>query len=314
MLQNILDTEKPFKDCEQTTEYIKIISKQFNGKGEAHHILPEVLYPEYAACKWNIVNLEYSDHYKVHELLPFMLDGKARGSMLYAWNLMRNRTGLQCVDASVYADLRKQHSERVTKQMTENNPMHMEGVAEKVTGRKCPEHSERMKGDNNPSKRLEVRKLISENNPMRLEENKEKFRGANNSSFGKHHSSERKELQRIARLGVTLSDETKQKISDTLTRITGSKTLIEIDGVIYDSVTVAATILNKNRHTISRWAKQGKATKLGKQNKRVEINGVVYNSLSESSKALNVSVATIRSYIKHGEATLIHDIHEKQSD
>ena len=177
MLQDKLNELRPFKDCEEANEYLKITSVPYYGRGEVHHILPEKLYPEYSNCKWNVVNLSYEDHYRVHELLPFMLEGKPRGSMLYAWNMMCGRTQGEFIDKLKYAELRKMHSERVSQQMQENQPMHRPEVVAKFIGRKRPEHAILMSGKNNPSGRDDVRKILSENNPMRLEENKAKFRG-----------------------------------------------------------------------------------------------------------------------------------------
>ncbi len=304
MLQEVIDSIKPFIDCKETNEYMNIVSKNYLGKGEEHHILPESIYPEYSKCAWNIVNLKYEDHYRVHELLPFMLSGKNKGSMLYAWNLMCGRTNGEFVDSSKYAELRKLHSIRVSEQMRQYQPMRDPKVVNKLIGRKYPEHSIRMSGDNNPTKREEVRKLISDNNPMKLEENKQKFRGSNNANYGKEISEEHKEILRNFRLGTTMEKETKEKISKSL-KEAASKSKIKIDETEYSSVIEAAKAYGVDRHTIKRWVKSGKAEKLTSQQVCLIIDGVKYSSMSQAAHSLNVSRATIRSYIKHGKAKLL---------
>lgn len=304
MLTEILKTSKPFIDGAETEEYLRIVSTKFLGRGERHHILPESIYPDYARCKWNLVNLSYADHYRVHELLPFMLHGKARASMLYAWNLMCGRTNGVFVDSAKYSELRLQHAMQVSLQVRLNQPMHRPEVIAKCIGRKNPELSARLLLYN-PSKTKEFKDFMSLNNPMYLEENKDKFRGDKNWNYGKHLSDERKEILREARLGVPMNEHTKLKISATLRENTKSLTRVKIGNVIYPSISDAATKLNVNRHTIARWVKQGKAEKLDTQTVKVEIEGVEYSSMSDAARGLAVSVATIRSYLKHGKATLL---------
>lgn len=303
MLTEKIEQLKPFKDCEEAKEYLNIVSKPFDGVGEVHHVLPESIYPEFQNASWNLVNLKYEDHYRVHELLPFMLEGKARGSMLYAWNLMCGRTSGEFVSAGRYAELRKMHSERVSQQMRENQPMHRPEVVAKFVGRKRPEHSAAMSGDNNPSKREDVRKILSDNNPMKLEENKAKFRGENNPNYGKRMSDKQKDQLRTAMSGKPLSEKTKQKIAKASTGRSLCK--VSISGVTYDSVSEVAKVFSIDRHTVSRWIKSGKAVRLTNQAMRVIINGVEFSSIGSAASKLGVSQATIRSMLKHGEATKV---------
>ena len=75
-------------------------------------------------------------------------------------------------------------------------------------GRKRPDQSERMKGDNNPAKKLEVRKKISNNN-------KGKHTGKNNAMWkGNPKSIEYRQKVSIFRKGNKASKETRKKQSD----------------------------------------------------------------------------------------------------
>lgn len=176
-------------------------------------------------------------------------------------------------------------------------------VVAKFIGRKRPEHSAAMSGDNNPSKREDVRKILSENNPMKLEENKAKFRGENNHNYGKRISDKQREQLLASRSGKPLSDETKHKIAEASKGRSDCKVLI--DGVVYPSVVEAARTLGVNRHTIPKWIKLGKAVKLTDQSVKVIVGETTYGSIGEAAEALGVSRATIRSMLKHGEATKV---------
>ncbi len=83
------------------------------GKGfyyENHHIIPE-------SCgglnnKGNLVLLTPEEHYRCHEILPYIyLDGVNHQSMVYAWNMMNNSIKTDVtIDAEIYAKLRIEHS------------------------------------------------------------------------------------------------------------------------------------------------------------------------------------------------------------
>ena len=70
-------------------------------------------------------------------------------------------------------------------------------------GKERPEHSRRMKGKNNPMKRLENRKKISE-----------RVKGKNNPFYGKCHTVESKNKMSKAHLRENLSMETIQKMKE----------------------------------------------------------------------------------------------------
>lgn len=74
--------------------------------GEVHHIVPRSC----GGCnaKWNLVRLTPEEHYRVHELLPFIYtEGKEHAKMICAWNRMRNRAGEE-IDAEVYGQLKRE--------------------------------------------------------------------------------------------------------------------------------------------------------------------------------------------------------------
>lgn len=74
--------------------------------GEVHHIIPRSCGGGNA--KWNLVRLTPEEHYKAHELLPFIYtDGREHGKMVYAWNRMRNRAGEE-IDAERYGQLKRE--------------------------------------------------------------------------------------------------------------------------------------------------------------------------------------------------------------
>jgi hypothetical protein len=309
MLDKILRQHKPFLDCVETDEYLRIVSEDHTGKGEVHHILPETLYPEYRNETWNKVNLSYRNHYRVHELLPFMLEGKQKGSMLYAWNMMRGRTGEDFVDADRYDELRRLHSERASEQMKENQPMHRPEVVAKLVGRKRPEHGLLM-SENNPATRDDVKIKLSANNNMKTPEGRLRFTGENNPNFGKQMSDEQKQCLRSAKLGTVVDYDVKKKISKSM--IGKTTTGVIIDGVIYNSVTSAAKELSVDRHTIAKWVKSGKAAKLCQQKTLVVIGCIKYDSMSEAARSIGISRAAIRSMIKHGKAIKLDN--HKNSD
>jgi len=64
----------------------KTSKKQF--QTEAHHILPQSIFPEYISTSWNLVNLEYSQHFEAHLLLLESIDDEG---MLFAINMMSNK-------------------------------------------------------------------------------------------------------------------------------------------------------------------------------------------------------------------------------
>ena len=101
---------------EYSKHYYEIIEESIKSppkSGEVHHIIPHALGGSDESH--NLVLLTLENHWKVHTLLPFFTEGNDRKKMIYAWNLMSNRTGLVCEE---YKDLkeawRKNHSEIMT--------------------------------------------------------------------------------------------------------------------------------------------------------------------------------------------------------
>lgn len=279
MLEDVLKTNT-FLDNEFTKEYLEIVNCSYSGKGEVHHILPRSIFPEYTNCDWNKVNLSYKDHYRVHCLLPNMVVGKARASMLYAWNIMSNRHQDAVDPAQSYEDFRK-----------ELNAI----ISEANTGRVAsPESVEaarlRMLGENNHQfgKRGELSPNYGKIGPNKgrvwSEETLLKFsaanKGENNNMFGKKHTDETKRKiseansgERSHQYGKTTTD--KQKAAARLTCLTRERTAEErekiaaarripvlIDGIVYISAKDAADYFGLAKTTVSSWTKTGKATKL----------------------------------------------------
>ena len=112
-----------FINNEYTKEYLNIVSVPFDGIGEKHHILPRCMCPEHVKSSWNIVNLSYRDHYRCHELLPYMVIGEIRYKLLCAWNQMCGRTYGKFIDANMYEELKTLFSE--------NNPSKRKDVKAK---------------------------------------------------------------------------------------------------------------------------------------------------------------------------------------
>lgn len=75
--------------------------------GEVHHIIPRAC----GGCnkKWNKVKLTPEEHYRCHELLPFIYtEGEAHAKMVYAWHLMSGRVKGVDVDAETYGQLKRE--------------------------------------------------------------------------------------------------------------------------------------------------------------------------------------------------------------
>lgn len=103
------EIKKFFKQCPETDKYFDLLVE--SDVGEKHHILPRSMYPEYILEKWNIIKLSYANHYKVHELLPYMVEGTDKYKMLHAWNLICGVTRGAFVDVDRYSELKSQHAE-----------------------------------------------------------------------------------------------------------------------------------------------------------------------------------------------------------
>lgn len=95
------------------TEYYKICANRYlhplpEGEyGEVHHILPRSLGG--MDISQNLVKLTPEEHYKVHELLPFIYtEGKAHAKMVFAWWLLAHtREGLE-ISEEEYGALKRE--------------------------------------------------------------------------------------------------------------------------------------------------------------------------------------------------------------
>jgi 5-methylcytosine-specific restriction endonuclease McrA len=77
--------------------------------GEVHHILPRSLGG--MDISQNLVKLTPEEHYRCHELLPFIYtEGKDHIKMLYAWNMMSGRIKGGQMSADVYGQLKRSFS------------------------------------------------------------------------------------------------------------------------------------------------------------------------------------------------------------
>ena len=187
------------------TEYYTICANRYlhplkaGEYGEVHHILPRSLGG--MDISQNLVKLTPEEHYRVHELLPFIYtEGKAHAKMVFAWNQMCGRVKGVEVDAETYGQLKREYSKV-------NSESHK--------GRKYSAETK--------SKLSEIRKghVVSEETKQRISQAlKGKKRG---------RISEETRLKRSAALkgkpawnkglpawnrGKSRSDETKRKISD----------------------------------------------------------------------------------------------------
>lgn len=188
------------------TEYYTICANRYlhplkDGEyGEVHHILPRSLGG--MDISQNLVKLTPEEHYRVHELLPFIyIEGKEHKAMVYAWNQMRGRVKGAKIDSEAYGQLKREFSKvrRETKWSDE--------VKRKI-------------GDGNRGKhRTEAeRKHLSEVNTGRTR------RGWTVSEEGRRHISDGMKLayalgnRKARNKGVSCSEETRRKISEAMKR------------------------------------------------------------------------------------------------
>lgn len=109
-----------FNDSEVTKEYFEVCSRVTDSKeSEVHHILPVSIFPQYVKASWNLVRLSYQNHYKAHELLPWMcISYEHLSSMLSAWSLIHSTREDLVVDAEMYAKLKSAQAKAMSIKMS----------------------------------------------------------------------------------------------------------------------------------------------------------------------------------------------------
>lgn len=103
-------------------EYIAIIHNRQQDPlpegqyGEVHHIIPKSC----GGCnkKWNLVKLTPEEHYRCHELLPFIYaTGEAHKKMVYAWNMTCNSHLGSKLTVEEFGKLKREYSELARNRM-----------------------------------------------------------------------------------------------------------------------------------------------------------------------------------------------------
>lgn len=113
-IQNPLTSEY-FNICSRNTEESKYFDR--------HHILPKSIFPKYAKSEWNLVKLSYKDHYRVHEILPFICTNKQHSlKMANAWAFFKKDN----VDINLYDELKRKHKEfLINREFTEEHRLNL---------------------------------------------------------------------------------------------------------------------------------------------------------------------------------------------
>lgn len=242
MLQEILTALQPFSCSKDSEEYFMITSKSYSGKGESHHILPVSIYPQYSKSSWNIVNLKMSDHYRVHELLPYIVQPEHKKKMAYAWKMMCGRTKGEFIDANRYEELktiRNSEGFACSEEQKLKQSKAMKGRPSPLKGKERPELKGKMSGDKNPMSRSVI-----------------------------------------------------------------------VDGVVYKTLTDAATYYKVTKQAVIYWTKNGKAFYVGEEpntswkdgrSQKVVIKDIPFETMSEAAKHFDVTTATITNWIKAGK-------------
>lgn len=93
-----------------TLEYFEICNNDTNEPKyfEKHHILPKSMFKEFVKCGWNLVNLSYRNHYRAHEILPFICIQKPHiAKMSYAWAITcYTKDTSKFIDVALYEQLK----------------------------------------------------------------------------------------------------------------------------------------------------------------------------------------------------------------
>lgn len=146
------EIKKLFKQCEETEKYFDLLVE--SDVGEKHHILPESIWPEFAKADWNLVKISFENHYKVHELLPYIVSKEHKKPMIYAWKMMCGRTKDKFVDATKYSELaylRSTLGYPASEEQKRKQSETMTGRPSPLKGKERPELKGKMVGERNPA-------------------------------------------------------------------------------------------------------------------------------------------------------------------
>ena len=181
-------------DKRQLHRYLSFISNCAEntptGISEAHHILPKSMFPEFTSLKrftWNKAILTPRQHFLAHWMLWKMFPNESSQSFAF-WN-MGNRNKFKLYSSRLYEALKAKHTEI---------------VSSKLKGRKFSAESKAKMSRSHMGKVLTI--SHRENISKYQRENADHMRGLNNPVHTHGHP----------RLGVTLLEETKQKMSKSL--------------------------------------------------------------------------------------------------
>lgn len=315
MLEEILKLYKPFIPCVETEDYLRIISEQKSSVGEKHHILPESIFPQFSKCDWNLVTLSPENHFRCHELLPAMLTGKNKSSMVYAWNMMRNRLG-DLVDADRYAKLKAEYSKLLIERLLVDNPMHRPEVIEKFKLIKRPDISERLR-ENNPSKLDSVKQKKTEKwKQYWADPEIRAYRDSTNTNKGKKFPERGAKISAAKKGKPNGTKGIKKPEGFAEKYLVGENNpmarAVICDGIKFPTITAAGKHFGYTKQAVNYWIKKGRFYLEGEEHKqyvrtdfrtcRVSINDVEYETLSKAAITYNVTPTTITNWIKSGKA------------
>lgn len=180
-----MDYKKIYQDLMEARLSVKserIVEKRNGSYFERHHILPLSLGGDksYALGSDNIVLLTAREHYLAHRMLWLIYRTREMGFAFHKMVFSSSPLQKRRFDAKAYEAAKKALSEC---QRGENNPMYgkvswMKGKEPANKGKKLGPR-EYLVGENNPSKRQEVRDKISKANKGML-----KPKGEKSSGFG----------------------------------------------------------------------------------------------------------------------------------
>ena len=223
------------------TEYYTICANRYlhplkaGEYGEVHHILPRSLGG--MDISQNLVRLTPEEHYRCHELLPFIYtEGKAHRAMVNAWWLLaHDKRRKVAISQERYGVLKREHARMMSERMTGNHinagtpksEEHKRKLSEALKGRSVAGHPQSE----------ETKRKISEACKGKVPWNKgvpcseEQKRKQSLKMTGRHYSEDRNQRvseglkrrystgERVAwNKGRHLSEETRRKKSEAMKR------------------------------------------------------------------------------------------------